>query len=78
MHPFFELLRARLPSSLEHALLFIESAYSGTDTIREIPAFEDVCEEVLGDIARYRYVLVFSPRSETPFPRFCSIYSLCQ
>ncbi|KAH7009083.1 uncharacterized protein B0I36DRAFT_426187 [Microdochium trichocladiopsis] len=55
IHSFLELLRHRLPASLEHMLTFIYLAYSMMALLYEtVPAFEDTWMECLGDISRYR------------------------
>ncbi|KAI1358913.1 hypothetical protein F5Y08DRAFT_94256 [Xylaria arbuscula] len=58
IHSFLELLRHRLPGSLEHMLTFIYLAYSMMALLYEtVPAFEDTWIEWLGDLGRYRYCL---------------------
>jgi hypothetical protein len=55
IHSFLELLRHRLPSSLEHMLTFIYMAYSMMTLLLEsVRAFEETWIECLGDLARYR------------------------
>ncbi|KAI1286610.1 hypothetical protein F5Y03DRAFT_380589 [Xylaria venustula] len=55
IHSFLELLRHRLPGSLEHMLTFIYLAYSMVALLYEtVPAFEDTWIECLGDLGRYR------------------------
>lgn len=55
IHSFLELLRHRLPGSLEHLLTFIYLAYSMMALLYEtVPAFEDTWIECLGDLGRYR------------------------
>lgn len=57
IHSFLELLRHRLPHSLEHMLTFIYLAYSMMALLYEtVPAFEDTWIECLGDLGRYRSV----------------------
>lgn len=57
IHSFLELLRHRLPASLEHMLTFIYLAYSMMALLYEtVPTFEDTWIECLGDLGRYRYV----------------------
>lgn len=59
IHSFLELLRHRLPTSLEHMLTFIYLAYSMMALLYEtVPAFEDTWIECLGDLGRYRYAAV--------------------
>lgn len=59
IHSFLELLRHRLPDSLEHMLTFIYLAYSMMALLFEtVPTFEDTWIECLGDLGRYRYVLM--------------------
>jgi hypothetical protein len=58
IHSFLELLRHRLPVSLEHMLTFIYMAYSMMALLYEtVPAFEDTWIECLGDLGRYRIVI---------------------
>ncbi|CAI0653407.1 unnamed protein product [Colletotrichum noveboracense] len=58
IHSFLELLRHRLPASLEHMLTFIYLAYSMTALLYEtVPTFEDTWIECLGDIGRYRMAI---------------------
>jgi hypothetical protein len=55
IHSFLELLRHRLPASLDHMLTFIYMAYSMMALLYEtVPAFEDTWIECLGDLGRYR------------------------
>jgi len=55
IHSFLELLRHRLPESLDHMLAFIYTAYSMMALLMEsVPTFEDTWIECLGDLARYR------------------------
>ncbi|KAH7116415.1 hypothetical protein EDB81DRAFT_819415 [Dactylonectria macrodidyma] len=58
IHSFLELLRHRLPASLEHILTFLCLAYSMTALLYEtVPAFEETWIECLGDLGRYRMVI---------------------
>ncbi|KAK4106998.1 hypothetical protein N656DRAFT_785782 [Canariomyces notabilis] len=58
IHSFLELLRHRLPASLDHMLTFIYLAYSIIALLYEIvPAFEDTWIECLGDLSRYRMAM---------------------
>jgi hypothetical protein len=58
IHSFLELLRHRLPHSLEHMLTFIYLAYSMMALLYEtVPAFENTWIECLGDLARYRMAI---------------------
>ena len=58
IHPFLELLRYRLPGSLDHMLAFIYLAYSMMALLYEtVPAFEDTWIECLGDLGRYRMAI---------------------
>jgi hypothetical protein len=58
IHSFLELLRHRLPLSLEHMLAFIYLAYSMMALLYEtVPAFEDTWIECLGDLGRYRMAI---------------------
>ncbi|KAH9427194.1 hypothetical protein MCOR02_012389 [Pyricularia oryzae] len=53
-----ELLRHRLPHSLEYMLTFIYSSYSMTALLYEtVPAFEYTWIECLGDLSRYRMAI---------------------
>lgn len=55
---FLELLRHRLPASLDHMLTFIYMAYSIMALLYEtVPAFEDTWIECLGDLGRYRMAI---------------------
>ncbi|KAH8743621.1 hypothetical protein F5883DRAFT_530207 [Diaporthe sp. PMI_573] len=58
IHSFLELLRHRLPASLEHMLTFIYLAYSMMAVLYEtVPKFEDTWIECLGDLGRYRMAI---------------------
>lgn len=58
IHSFLELLRQRLPTSLEHMLTFIYLAYSMMALLYEtVPNFEDTWIECLGDLSRYRMAI---------------------
>jgi hypothetical protein len=58
IHSFLELLRHRLPTSLDHMLAFIYLAYSMMALLYEtVPAFEDTWIECLGDLGRYRMAI---------------------
>lgn len=58
IHSFLELLRHRLPASLEHMLTFLYLAYSMMALLYEtVPAFEDTWIECLGDLGRYRMAI---------------------
>jgi hypothetical protein len=58
IHSFLELLRHRLPASLDHMLTFIYMAYSMMALLFEtVPAFEDTWIECLGDLGRYRMAI---------------------
>lgn len=58
IHSFLELLRHRLPASLEHMLSFIYLAYSMMALLYEtVPTFEDTWIECLGDLGRYRMAI---------------------
>ncbi|KZL80703.1 hypothetical protein CI238_09061 [Colletotrichum incanum] len=58
IHSFLELLRHRLPASLEHMLTFIYLAYSIIALLYEtVPTFEDIWIECLGDLGRYRMAI---------------------
>jgi len=58
IHQFLELLRHRLPASLDHMLAFIYLAYSMMALLYEtVPAFEDTWIECLGDLGRYRMAI---------------------
>jgi hypothetical protein len=55
IHSFLELLRHRLPHSLDHMLAFIYIAYSMIALLYEtVRSFKDTWIECLGDLARYR------------------------
>ncbi|KAK8036744.1 hypothetical protein PG994_015241 [Apiospora phragmitis] len=58
IHAFLELLRHRLPASVEHMLTFIYLAYSMMALLYEtVPAFEGTWMECLGDLGRYRMAI---------------------
>jgi hypothetical protein len=58
IHSFLELLRHRLPDSLEHMLAFIYLAYSMMALLYEtVPTFEDTWIESRGDLGRYRMAI---------------------
>lgn len=58
VHSFLELLRRRLPGSLEHMLTFILLAYQMMAVLYEaVPAFENVWIECLGELGRYRMAI---------------------
>ena len=58
IHSFLELLRHRLPASLDHMLAFIYLAYSMMALLYEtVPAFEETWIECLGDLGRYRMAI---------------------
>ncbi|KAH9863013.1 hypothetical protein J1614_010683 [Plenodomus biglobosus] len=55
---FLELLRRRLPDSLDHMLSFIYLAYQMMALLHEtIPALKDTWVECLGDLGRYRMTI---------------------
>ncbi|KAG7290673.1 hypothetical protein NEMBOFW57_000676 [Staphylotrichum longicolle] len=55
IHSFLELLRHRLPATLDHMLTFIYMAYSMMALLYEtVPAIEDTC---MGDLGRYRMAI---------------------
>lgn len=55
IHSFLEVLRRRLPDSLDYMLQFIYVAYQTVALLYEtVPSFEDTWIECLGDLARYR------------------------
>jgi hypothetical protein len=58
IHSFLELLRHRLPASLDHMLAFIYLAYSMMTVLYEtVPAFEYTWIECLRDLGRYRMAI---------------------
>ncbi|KAF3037488.1 hypothetical protein E8E12_004959 [Didymella heteroderae] len=58
IHSFLELLRQRLPYSLDYMLAFIYLAYQMMALLYEtVPAFEDTWIECLGDLGRYRMAI---------------------
>ncbi|KIX09915.1 uncharacterized protein Z518_00996 [Rhinocladiella mackenziei CBS 650.93] len=58
IHSFLELLRHRLPHSLEHMLSFVYLAYQMMGLLMEsVPAFHETWIECLGDLARYRMAI---------------------
>jgi hypothetical protein len=55
---FLELLRHRLPESLDHMLSFVYLAYSMMAVLMEgVPSFEETWIECLGDLARYQMTI---------------------
>ncbi|OHW94964.1 hypothetical protein CSPAE12_06396 [Colletotrichum incanum] len=60
IHSFLELLRHRLPASLEHMLTFIHLAYSMITLLYEtVPAFEDTWIECLVDLGCCRLAIEY-------------------
>ena len=58
IHSFLELLRHRLPDSLDHMLTFIYLAYSMMALLYEtVSTFQDTWIECLGDLGRYRLAI---------------------
>ncbi|KAJ2893949.1 hypothetical protein MKZ38_008055 [Zalerion maritima] len=58
IHSFLELLRLRLPESMDFMLTFLYLAYSMVSVLYEsVPAFENILMESLGDLARYRMAI---------------------
>lgn len=58
IHTFLEILRHKLPDSLEHMLAFIYIAYSMMALLYEtVPTFGDTWIEGLGDLGRYRMAI---------------------
>jgi hypothetical protein len=58
VYAFLEVLRHRLPASLEHMLAFINIAYSIMALLYEtVPTFEDTWIECLADLGRYRMAI---------------------
>lgn len=58
IHSFLELLRIRLPDTLDHMLAFLYLAYSMMALLYEtVPAFKKTWAECLGDLARYRMAI---------------------
>lgn len=58
IHSFLELLRKKLPLSLDHMLTFICMAYAiMTLLLESVPQFEETWIECLGDLARYRMAI---------------------
>lgn len=54
IHSFLELLRHRMPDSLEHTLAFFYLAYPMMTLLLEsVPVFRETWIECLGDLARY-------------------------
>ncbi|CAI7603428.1 unnamed protein product [Penicillium glandicola] len=55
VHSFLELLRQKLPGSMEYMLAFIYLSYSMITLLLEsVPGFKETWIECLGDLARYR------------------------
>lgn len=58
IHSFLELLRHRLPDSLDHMLAFVYFAYSMMGLLEEsVTGFKEIWIEGLGDLARYRMAI---------------------
>ncbi|KAF2456476.1 hypothetical protein BDY21DRAFT_287627 [Lineolata rhizophorae] len=58
IHSFLEILRHRLPDSLDYMLAYIYLAYQMMALLYEtVPAFEETWIECLGDIGRYRMAI---------------------
>ena len=58
IHAFLEVLRNRLPDSLDHMIAFIYIAYSMMALLYEtVPSFQDTWVECLGDLGRYRMAI---------------------
>jgi hypothetical protein len=58
IYSFLELLRRRLPESIDYMLAFIYLAYQMMALLYEtVPAFEDTWIECLGDLGRYRMAI---------------------
>lgn len=58
IHAFLEVLRHRLPASLDHMLAFLYIAYAMMALLYEtVPSFEDTWVECLGDLGRYRMAI---------------------
>ncbi|KAJ2893073.1 uncharacterized protein MKZ38_009069 [Zalerion maritima] len=58
IHSFLELVRHRLPASLEHMLTFLYLSYSIMALLCDtIPAFADTWIRGLGDLSRYRIAI---------------------
>ena len=58
IHNFLELLRCRLPESLDYMLAFIYLAYQMMALLYEtVPSFQETWIECLGDLARYRMAI---------------------
>ncbi|KAF2184973.1 hypothetical protein K469DRAFT_726878 [Zopfia rhizophila CBS 207.26] len=58
IHSFLNLLRRRLPESLDYMLAFIYLAYQIMALLYEtVPTFEDTWTEYLGDLGRYRMAI---------------------
>lgn len=58
IHSFLELLRRRLPESIDYMLAFIYLAYQMMALLYEtVPTFEETWIECLGDLGRYRMAI---------------------
>ena len=58
IHSFLELLRHRLPDSIEHMMSFVYLAYQMMGLLMEsVPVFYETWIECLGDLARYRMAI---------------------
>jgi len=60
VHSFLEMMRARLPDSLDHMVTFINLSYSMvTAMYQQFLSFEDSWTEYLGDLARYKMAIEY-------------------
>ncbi|KAF2806404.1 uncharacterized protein BDZ99DRAFT_394489, partial [Mytilinidion resinicola] len=58
IYSFLEILRRRLPESLDYMLTFIYLAYQMMSLLYEtVPTFKEIWIEFLGDLARYRMAI---------------------
>ena len=62
IHSFLEVLRQKRPQSQQYTLAFIYLAYQMMTLLFEtVPAFHDICAELLGDLSRYRMAIEEEP-----------------
>ena len=65
IYNFLEVLRYRLPDSLDYMLAFIYTAYSTMTLLYEtVSAFADTWVECLGDLGRYRMAVEDNDRHD--------------
>ena len=75
IHSFLELLRNRLPDSLDHMLAFLYLAYFMMGLLMESePSFIETWVECLGDLARYRMAIEVDIRDREIWSGFAKMW----